>query len=104
MARQAKIQKDLRLTKMNSNVSRQKIRAEHKRIINSTDPSVTPEAKMTAAFALQKRPLNESKCRQTNRCPQCGRIHGFMRRFGMCRMCVRKNFWLAYLPGLSMSS
>ena len=104
MARKAKIQKDLKLTKMNSNATRQKIRAEHKRIISSSDPSITPEAKMEASFALQKRPLNESKCRQTNRCPQCGRIHAFMRRFGMCRMCVRKYFWLAYLPGISMSS
>lgn len=104
MARKAKIQKDLRLTKMNSNATRQKIRAEHKRIINTTDTSVTPEAKMEAAFALQRRPLNESKCRQTNRCPQCGRIHGFMRRFGMCRLCVRKFFRNAYLPGVCMSS
>ena len=104
MARQAKIQKDRRLTKMNSNPIRQEKRAELKKIISSVDPSVTAEAKMEAAFALQKRPLNESKSRQTNRCPQCGRIHGYMRRFGMCRLCVRKFFTLAYLPGVVKSS
>ena len=104
MARQAKIQKDRRLTKLNTNAQRQAKRAELKSIVSSADPAVTAEAKMEAAFALQKRPLNESKSRQTNRCPQCGRIHGFMRRFGMCRLCVRKFFTLAYLPGVVKSS
>ena len=104
MARQAKIQKDLRLTKLNTNVERQSRRAELKQIISSSDTSVTAEQKMEAAFALQKRPLNESKSRQTNRCPQCGRIHGYMRRFGLCRLCVRKFFTQAYLPGVVKSS
>ena len=104
MARMAKIVKDLKLTKMNSNPERQKRRAELKAIISSSDPSVTVEQKMEAAFALQKRALNESKSRQTNRCPQCGRIHGYMRRFNLCRLCVRKFFRLAYMPGVSMSS
>lgn len=104
MARQAKIQKDHRLTKMNSNPERRAKRTELKNIISSADPSISAEAKMEAAFALQKRPLNESKSRQTNRCPQCGRIHGFMRRFAMCRLCVRKFFTLAYLPGVVKSS
>ena len=104
MARQAKIQKDKRLTKLNSNPDRQKRRAELKKLVSSNDASVTAEQKMEAAFALQKRPLNESKSRQTNRCPQCGRIHGYMRRFGMCRLCVRKFFNSAYLPGVVKSS
>ena len=104
MARQAKIQKDHRLTKMNSNSQRQTRRAELKQIVSSSDPKVTSEQKMEAAFALQKRPLNESKSRQTNRCPQCGRIHGYMRRFNLCRLCVRKYFNLAYLPGVVKSS
>jgi small subunit ribosomal protein S14 len=104
MARKAKIQKDLRLTKLNSNPERIKRRAELKAIISSSDESVTAEMKMEAAFALQKRPLNESKCRQTSRCPQCGRIHGYMRRFDLCRLCVRKFFRSAYLPGVTMSS
>jgi ribosomal protein S14 len=104
MARQAKIQKDLRLTKINSNPQRIEKRAELKKLIASSDASVTAEMKMEAAFALQKRPLNESKCRQTSRCPQCGRIHGYMRRFDLCRLCVRKFFRSAYLPGVTMSS
>ena len=104
MARNAKIQKDLRLTKLNSNPIRQEKRAALKAIISSHDPAVTAEMKMEAAFALQKRPLNESKCRQTNRCPQCGRIHAFMRRFNLCRLCVRKFFRNAFLPGVTMSS
>lgn len=104
MARQAKIQKDRRLTKLNTNTERQKRRNELKKLVSSESDSVSAEQKMEAAFALQKRPLNESKARQTNRCPQCGRIHGYMRRFGMCRLCVRKFFNSAYLPGVVKSS
>jgi small subunit ribosomal protein S14 len=104
MARQAKIQKDHRLKQLNTNAQRQKIRSDLKKVVSSTDPSVTPEEKMAAAFKLQRRPRNESKTRHTNRCPHCGRIHGYMRRFDLCRLCVRKFFWLAGLPGASMSS
>ena len=104
MARQAKIQKDRRLVQLGANIERQKTRDALKKIVSSSDPAVTPEEKMAAAFKLQKRPRNESKVRHTNRCPHCGRIHGYMRRFDLCRLCVRKFFWLAGLPGASMSS
>lgn len=104
MARKAKEVKSRKLVKLHSNSARTAKREALKNIISSVDPAVSAEEKMQAAFELQKRPLNESKTRYTNRCPQCGRIHGFMRRFQMCRLCVRKFFNLAFLPGVTKSS
>ncbi|MEC8882577.1 MAG: 30S ribosomal protein S14 [Pseudomonadota bacterium] len=104
MARRAMEVKSRKQLKIISNQARQKTRQELKDIISSVDPKVTTEDKMHAAFKLQKRPLKESKSRYTNRCPHCGRIHGYIRRFGMCRCCVRKFFYLAVLPGVTASS
>lgn len=44
------------------------------------------------------------KVRQTNRCPLCGRIHGFMRKFQMCRCCFRKRALQGELPGITKAS
>jgi len=42
--------------------------------------------------------------RQRNRCNQCGRPRGFMRLFGICRICFRKNAHLGLLPGVKKAS
>lgn len=73
-----------------------------KDIIKSADKS--PEEKMEAMIALQKRPVNESATRLKSRCPNCGRIKGFYRRFNLCRCCIRKFFVMGYLPGVVKSS
>ncbi|HMV34471.1 MAG TPA: type Z 30S ribosomal protein S14 [Turneriella sp.] len=39
-----------------------------------------------------------------NRCPLCGRAHGYMRRFEMCRICFRENASRGLIPGVSKSS
>ena len=104
MARKAMEVKSRKLLKMNTNPDRQARRQALKDIINTIDPKVTAEEKMQASFDLQDRPLNESKSRSTNRCPNCGRIHGYVRRFNLCRLCVRKFFNLGYLPGVTKSS
>ncbi|MDH4263988.1 MAG: type Z 30S ribosomal protein S14 [Spirochaetia bacterium] len=39
-----------------------------------------------------------------NRCPLCGRVHGYMRRFEMCRICFRENASRGLIPGVSKSS
>lgn len=104
MARLAKIQKDLRLTRTNSNPGAVSKRKELKQLISSKDGTISPAEKWQAALELSKRSRDESVCRQTNRCPQCGRIHGFQRRFGLCRLCMRKFFVLGYLPGVVKSS
>lgn len=38
--------------------------------------------------------------RMHNRCPICGRARGYMRRFGMCRICFRENALKGNIPGV----
>lgn len=38
--------------------------------------------------------------RHRNRCPLCGRSRGFIRRFGMCRICFRKKALEGEIPGV----
>ncbi|PIR87070.1 MAG: type Z 30S ribosomal protein S14 [Candidatus Harrisonbacteria bacterium CG10_big_fil_rev_8_21_14_0_10_49_15] len=39
-----------------------------------------------------------------NRCFKCGRKHGYMRRFGLCRICFREMASSGQLPGIKKSS
>ena len=39
-----------------------------------------------------------------NRCHTCGRPRGYMRRFGLCRICFRKLANEGKIPGLTKSS
>jgi len=42
--------------------------------------------------------------RAYNRCPICGRPRGFMRKFGICRICFRTLASHGILPGVFKSS
>ncbi|MBI3958883.1 MAG: type Z 30S ribosomal protein S14 [Chloroflexi bacterium] len=42
--------------------------------------------------------------RVRNRCGKCGRARGYMRRFGLCRICFRQEALLGNLPGVVKSS
>jgi small subunit ribosomal protein S14 len=42
--------------------------------------------------------------RGKNRCSICGRARGFIRKFGLCRICFRKLAHLGELPGVTKSS
>ena len=39
-----------------------------------------------------------------NRCRQCGRPRGYMRKFGLCRICFRELALEGKLPGVKKSS
>ena len=39
-----------------------------------------------------------------NRCRVCGRPRGYMRRFGLCRICFRDMALRGDLPGVTKSS
>ncbi len=39
-----------------------------------------------------------------NRCSLCGRQHGFMRFFGICRICFREKANNGEIPGITKSS
>jgi small subunit ribosomal protein S14 len=44
------------------------------------------------------------KVRAYNRCKVCGRPRGYMRKFGLCRICFREMALQGKLPGVVKSS
>jgi small subunit ribosomal protein S14 len=42
--------------------------------------------------------------RKHNRCKQCGRPRGYLRKFGICRLCFRQLALRGEIPGVSKSS
>ena len=44
------------------------------------------------------------KVRAYSRCKICGRPRGFLRKFGMCRICFRKLALCGQIPGVTKSS
>ena len=73
-----------------------------KKIIKN--PASSPEAVMEAVVKLQKRKLDESPVRHTNRCLVCGRPKGVFKKFGLCRICFREMAHKGYIPGIKKAS
>jgi small subunit ribosomal protein S14 len=42
--------------------------------------------------------------RVRNRCRQCGRPRGYLRRFGLCRICFRELALQGMIPGVAKAS
>jgi len=53
---------------------------------------------------LQKLPRNASAVRLEKRCHSCGRPHAVYRKFGLCRLCLRKYAMQGLVPGLEKAS
>jgi small subunit ribosomal protein S14 len=61
----------------------------------------------TSKIAKTKRqnaPGAKFSARQKNRCNLCGRPRGYMRRFGICRICFRGMSHRGLVPGVTKSS
>ncbi len=56
--------------------------------------SMIAKAKRTPKFST----------RSYNRCELCGRPRGYMRMFGMCRICFRTHALTGKLPGVKKAS
>lgn len=54
--------------------------------------------------ALQEGRKPKYPTRVYNRCKRCGRPHGYMRKFDMCRICVRELASKGEIMGLRKSS
>ena len=57
-----------------------------------------------ARMAKTRQELKFNKLRQRNRCKRCGRPRSFMRKFGLCRICLREMAHRGELPGVTKSS
>lgn len=59
-------------------------------------------AKISQIVRALKTPKYSS--RLVRRCFRCGRRHGFLRKFGLCRICFRELVNKGEIPGVTKSS
>jgi small subunit ribosomal protein S14 len=59
-------------------------------------------AKKSLILKAQKPP--KFKTQGYHRCLVCGRARGYMRKFGLCRICFRERAIIGELPGVTKSS
>ena len=64
----------------------------------------SPEEQEVALLKLQKSPRNESSVRVRNRCRDCGRPCGTLKKFGLCRIHLREAAMRGDVPGLKKAS
>lgn len=58
----------------------------------------------TKAKIAKARRTPKFSSRQVNRCSRCGRTKGYLRDFGLCRICMREMAHKGHLPGVTKSS
>jgi small subunit ribosomal protein S14 len=58
----------------------------------------------TQAKIAKSRQKPKFGVRQRSRCQRCGRPRGYLRKFGLCRICFRNLALQGYLPGVTKSS
>ena len=58
----------------------------------------------TTAKVAKTRKTLKFRVRQRNRCKSCGRPRGYLRKFGLCRICFRLMSLQGYLPGVIKAS
>lgn len=64
----------------------------------------SPEEQEAAILKLQRSPRDESASRVRNRCMQCGRPHGTLRKFRLCRIHLREAVMRGDVPGVRKAS
>lgn len=62
------------------------------------------EGAFEVQLELQRLPRNASPIRVQRRCQVCGRPHAVYRKFGLCRICIRKYGMRGLIPGLGKAS
>lgn len=77
-------------------------RDELKKIIQS--PRTSEEDRAAAVIALNKMPRDSSPVRLKNRCALTGRARGYLRKFGLSRLCFREMANSGLLPGVFKAS
>ncbi len=56
------------------------------------------------ALILKAERPQKYRVRQYNRCKLCGRPRGYIRKFGLCRICFRERASQGLLPGVKKAS
>ena len=58
----------------------------------------------TTAIVEKSKRKPKFKVRKHNRCQQCGRPRGFLRKFALCRICFRELAHRGHIPGITKAS
>jgi small subunit ribosomal protein S14 len=58
----------------------------------------------TVAQIAKSKKIPKYKSRLVRRCFRCGRKRGFLRKFGLCRICFREMANQGLIPGIKKSS
>jgi small subunit ribosomal protein S14 len=58
----------------------------------------------TKAWIAKTQREPKFKVRKVNRCRLCGRRHGYIRDFGVCRLCFRELAHQGMIPGVRKAS
>ena len=69
-------------------------------IKSSNDYDVISNAQMV----LAKMPINSNPVRHNTRCQQCGRPRAVYKKFGLCRICLRRELMAGNIAGGRKSS
>jgi len=56
------------------------------------------------SLILKSKRTPKYRVQQHSRCLQCGRSRGYMRPFGLCRICFRRSALVGHIPGVRKSS
>jgi small subunit ribosomal protein S14 len=59
-------------------------------------------AKTSKIVKSQRSP--KFRVQQHNRCKRCGRPRGYIRKFGLCRICFRRLALVGQIPGVRKAS
>jgi small subunit ribosomal protein S14 len=72
----------------------------------ATTAKIAKEVKMLAAIAKAHATGKTAKyeVRLRNRCKNCGRPRGYLRKFALCRICFRKFALAGEIPGVTKAS
>jgi small subunit ribosomal protein S14 len=58
----------------------------------------------TKAWIIKSQKAPKFTTRKVNRCKLCGRRHGYIRDFGVCRLCFRELAHRGMIPGVQKAS
>ena len=77
---------------------RQKLKSQ------ARDLNATEEERHAARVSLNKMPRNSCPIRLRNRCKLTGRARGYLRLFGLSRLCFREMASNGLIPGITKAS
>ncbi len=56
------------------------------------------------SLVIKQRRKQRYSSREYHRCKICGRPHGYLRKFGICRICFRQLAYKGHIPGVKKAS